>query len=83
MALIDLSFSIGAPKFYRHFKLLKTERKEIRRNKDLRSHLAIKLGTSRIEDHAALKNADCAKSFLLETLADLKRDLPLTLTKIL
>ena len=40
----------------------------------MRSHLAIKLGTSRIEDRAALEKADCAKSLLLETVADLKRD---------
>ena len=62
---------------------LKLNKKEIRRNKDLRPHLVIKLGTCRIKDHATLKKADCVKSFLLETLADLKRDLPLTLTKIL
>ena len=52
---------------------LKLNEKEIRWNKEL--------GTSRIEDHSAL--TDCAKSLLLETLADLKRDLALTLHKIL
>ena len=66
-----LPFSIAAP-FYRYFKLLKTKRKGIE---------AIKLGTFRVEDHSAL--TDCAKSLLLETLADLKRDLALTLQTIL
>ena len=80
-----LPFTIGAPKFYRYLKLLKSclsYLKEIRRNKDLRSHLEMKLGTSYIEDHAAL--TDCAKSLLLETLATFKkRDLALPLTKML
>ena len=73
-----LPFSIAAP-FYRYFKLIKTKRKG---NTSKQGIEAIKLGTSRIEDHSALP--DCAtESLLLETLADLKRDLALTLRKIL
>ena len=65
-----LPFSIAAP-FYRYFKLLKTKRKG---NTPKQGTEAIKFGTSRIEDHSAL--TDCAtESLLLETLADLKRDL--------
>ena len=72
-----LPFSIAAP-FYRYFKLLKTKRKGNTLKKGIE---AIKLGTSNIEDQSAL--TDCAKSLLLETLADLKRDQALTLQKIL
>ena len=72
-----LPFSIAAL-FYRYFKLRKTKRKG---NTSKQGIEAIKLGTFRVEDHSAL--TDCAKSLLLETLADLKRDLALTLHKIL
>lgn len=77
LLLFYLPFSIGAP-FYRYFELVKTKRKG---NTTKQGIEAIKLGTSHIEDHSAL--TDCAKSLLLETLADLRRDLALTLQKML
>ena len=72
-----LPFSIAAP-FYRYFKLLKTKRKGNTLKQGIE---AIKLGTSRNEDQSAL--TERAKSLLLETLADLRRDQALTLQKIL
>ena len=59
--------SISSALFYGYIKLLTSKaihRKKISRNKDLRSHLAIELGTSCTESHAPSKCAELLALFL-------------------